>query len=122
MEHLIGFLETRETRAAKEADIEKKQLVFKRAWERASEADRKHLDELFDASNEEWVFLRKNKEWMFNFTSGGWNTIMAGDRETAIERAEAEYKGSSSLIVNKGTFALVEFNREAYNSLMRNFD
>jgi len=112
MRHLVKFLETREIKAAKEADIEKKQLVFKRAWDRASEADRKHLDELFDASNEEWVFLRKNKEWMFNFTSGGWNSIMAGDRETAIERAKAEYAGTSSLTVNEGSFTLVEFNMD----------
>lgn len=122
MKHLLPFLETRATKLAKEQDIEAKQLVFKRAWDRADEADRKHLDELFDASNEEWVFLRKNKEWMFNFTSGGWNTMMAGDKETAIERAIDEYKGSSSLVVDKDTFCMVEFNEASYNSALRNFN
>jgi hypothetical protein len=86
------------------------------------ELSRKHLDEMYQVLNEEWLFLRQNKEWMFNFKSGGWNTMMAGDKETAIERAIKEYEYSNTLEVNPDTFSLVSLNKSGYEAAMRNFD
>ena len=37
----------------------------------------------------------KNKEWMFNFTSGGWNTVLAKTRRGAIAQLATEYKSSN---------------------------
>lgn len=121
MRHLVEFLETREVKANKEADVEAKMLVLKKAWDKADEADRKHLDEMFDSLNKEWLWLRKTKEWMFGFIGGGWNTIMAGDKETAIELAIEEYKNSSNCNVDVKTFKVVELNRMAYESALRSF-
>jgi hypothetical protein len=123
MRHLIKFLETVEIKGLKEDDIQAKMATLKRAWfDTDDEAGRKHLDEMYNELNEQWLFLRQNKEWMFNFTSGGWNTMMAGDMETAIDRAKAEYAGTSSVTVDEKTFKVVEFNQESYKAAMRNFD
>ena len=123
MRHLVKFLKTREIKEKKERDIQDKMSVLKRGWEDSgSNDDRAHLDEMYQALNDEWLFLRKNKEWMFNFKSGGWNTMMAGDEETAIERAIKEYAYSNSLDVNVDTFNLVSLNKSSYDAAMRNFD
>ena len=98
---MIKSLETTAARQAREADIEAKQLVLKRAWMSAPEEDRKHLDEMFEVLNKEWLFLRKNKEWMFNFVGGGWNTIMGADMEQAINNAKAEYNSTVSQVDEK---------------------
>lgn len=103
------FLRSTKLRQLKEADIEAKQLVLKRAWMSAPEEDRKHLDEMFEVLNKEWLFLRKNKEWMFNFVGGGWNTIMGADMEQAINNAKAEYESNPtqiSLCVDEKTFRI----------------
>lgn len=94
-------LKTTASRQAREADIEAKQLVLKRAWDKAPEDDREHLNQMFDVLNEEWLFLRKNKEWMFNFEGGGWNTIYGADMEQAIKNAKAEYNSTVSKVDEK---------------------
>ena len=37
------------------------------------------------------AYLQSNKEWNFNFTSGGWNTVYAQDKEQAIRIAKEQY-------------------------------
>ena len=44
-----------------------------------------------------------NKEYMFNFTSGGWNTVWAKTKRGAIAQAAKEYK-KSNLVPNPNTF------------------
>lgn len=100
------FLRSTKLRQLKEADIETKQLVLKRAWMSASDEDRKHLDEMFNTLNEEWLFLRKRKEWIFNFVGGGWNTIMGVDKEEAINNAKEEWKNSKYLDVDNDSFRI----------------
>ena len=46
-----------------------------------------------------------NKQWMFNFTTGGWNTVWAKTKRGAIAQAAREYK-TSNLIPNPKTFAV----------------
>jgi hypothetical protein len=46
-----------------------------------------------------------NKQWMFNFTTGGWNTVWAKTKRGAIAQAAREYK-TSTLIPNPKTFAV----------------
>jgi hypothetical protein len=46
-----------------------------------------------------------NKQWMFNFTTGGWNTVYAKTKRGAIAQAAREYK-TSNLIPNPKTFAV----------------
>jgi hypothetical protein len=54
-----------------------------------------------------------NKQWMFNFTTGGWNTVWAKTKRGAIAQAAREYK-TSNLIPNPKTFAV------ATNAAMKN--
>jgi len=44
-----------------------------------------------------------NKEWMFNFTTGGWNTVWAKTKRGAIAQAAKEYK-NSNLVPNPNSF------------------
>lgn len=46
-----------------------------------------------------------NKQWMFNFTTVGWNTVFAKTKRGAIAQANREYK-TSNLIPNPKTFAV----------------
>lgn len=46
-----------------------------------------------------------NKRWMFNFTTGGWNTVYAKTKRGAIAKAAKEYK-NTNLIPNPKTFAV----------------
>jgi hypothetical protein len=46
-----------------------------------------------------------NKQFMFNFTTGGWNTVWAKTKRGAIAQATREYK-TSNLIPNPKTFAV----------------
>jgi hypothetical protein len=108
-----------ESKAAREAQIEKiedRQSMLSRAWMKADEADRALMDALNDELTHEWIYLRKDKEWLFNFKFGGWNSIMACDKETAIQKAKEEYKNSSSLFVNESTFRIS--TSEDYKSLL----
>ena len=123
MRHLLEFLETREIRANKEAKLEATKSTLQRAWDGAStDNDKEILYEFFEGAMHGLLFLRKNKEWMFNFTSGGWNTIMGEDKETAIERAKEEYKDSKNLIVDERSFSLVSLSKDRYINEMSKFD
>ena len=46
-----------------------------------------------------------NKQWMFNFTTGGWNTVWAKTKRGAIAQAAREYK-TSNLIPDPKSFAV----------------
>ena len=59
----------------------------------------------------------KNQEWMFNFISGGWNTVYAKTRKGAITAAKKEYAAAmkqGQLIPNENTFCLVKNNEDQY--------
>ena len=49
--------------------------------------------------------IMANKQWMFNFKTGGWNTVFAKTKRGAIAQALKEYK-KSTLIPNVNTFCL----------------
>jgi hypothetical protein len=48
----------------------------------------------------------KNKEYIFNFESGGWNTVHAKTVKGAIKIANEKYKDSPSLNPDPSTFRL----------------
>lgn len=49
------------------------------------------LDELIAELEERRQFLLTSKQWLFNFTGGGWNSIYALDKEEAIKLAGTRY-------------------------------
>lgn len=53
----------------------------------------------------------KEKEYIFNFQSGGWNTVYAKTLRGAIKQAKKEWKDSPSLIVNESSFRLATFDK-----------
>jgi|TARA_R110002073_G_scaffold314068_1_gene486211 hypothetical protein len=48
----------------------------------------------------------KNKQYMFTFEGGGWNTVWAKTKRGAIKAANAEYKDSDTLNVREGSVHL----------------
>jgi hypothetical protein len=48
----------------------------------------------------------KNKEYMFTFEGGGWNTVWAKTKRGAIKKALEEYKDSDSLTPRTDSFVL----------------
>jgi hypothetical protein len=58
------------------------------------------------------------KEYIFLFNSGGWNTISATSKRSAIVDANKKYAGDLSLVPNVNTFVLKSKNEELYSSLM----
>jgi hypothetical protein len=48
----------------------------------------------------------KNKEYMFTFEGGGWNTVWAKTKRGAIKKALEEYKDSDSLNPRTDSFVL----------------
>ena len=114
----MKYLETTKTREAREAVIEAQQLTLKRAWDKLNDDDdRANLDALNDALTAEWIELRKDKEWIITFTDGGWNTIMAPDRQLAVQRASGEYFHA----INKEPVLRSE-NEDVYKNLILNFN
>lgn len=51
-------------------------------------------------------FLQSKHEWVFNFTSGGWNTVYATNLKGAIIEANKKYAGDPSLVPDPKTFSL----------------
>jgi hypothetical protein len=48
----------------------------------------------------------KNKEYIFTFEGGGWNTVWAKTKRGAIKKALEEYKDSDSLNPRTDSFVL----------------
>lgn len=99
----MTHLQTTAARQAFEDKITDKMESLKRAWEASTnEADRTNFNDLYNELNEQWLYARQSKEWIFNFNGGGWNSVYAADMEIAIQKAKAEYGGT--LEVDEKTF------------------
>ena len=99
-------LQNTKSRKAKEADLEARQAVLKRAWEQASDEDRAILDKMYVELAEQWVYLRRsNKEWLYNFKSGGWNSSEGADREIAIQNAKEQW-ALTTLQIDEDSFRI----------------
>mgnify|MGYP003656621567 CR=1 FL=1 len=61
-------------------------------------------------------------EWMFLFKNGGWNSVYAKTKKTAIKIALKEYQNSSSLEPDINSFKRVDKNPESYKILMSLFN
>lgn len=60
----------------------------------------------------------EKKEWVFNFTGGGWNSVFAYTKEEAIELAKAKYNDAHSQ-VDESSFRIP--SKEEYDNLLRMF-
>jgi hypothetical protein len=99
------YLQTTAQREAREKLIERYKKTLQEAWYLLPhDSQREDLDAINTVLDLEWLYLRKSKEWLFNFKSGGWNSIMAADREQAIRLAKKEYKLSVNCEVDENTF------------------
>ena len=103
----MKHLETTPAREAFEKKITSKMNSLKRAWMDTDDAfDRENFNDMYNALNEQWLYARQSKEWLYNFESGGFNSIQAADKQQAIEKARAEWKGLPSLVINEDSFRL----------------
>jgi len=53
--------------------------------------DSKALQSLKSELESRLDFASKKHQWLFNFQGGGWNSVSAYDKESAIELAKSEY-------------------------------
>lgn len=58
----------------------------------------------------------KNKQFVFSFVGGGWNSVWAKTKRGAIASAKKEYKYSLTLIPDYNSFRVT--TTEQYNSLL----
>ena len=61
--------------------------------------------------------LTKDIEWIFNFTSGGWNTVRATNLKDAKKKVKEQYSNMNPYYESVRPSA-----RADYESHMRNFD
>jgi hypothetical protein len=117
----MKHLETVKSRKAREAVIESYTGTLDRASYKSQQyPDKDNIKAMAGLLNAELIYLRKNKEWLFNFSSGGWNSIMAQDKETAIKLAIEEYEYSDTLIVAEDTFRVkTEADYERLDMLLK---
>jgi len=64
--------------------------------------------------------LEKDIMWLFNFEGGGWNSVMAKNKEEAIQKAEQEYANSPNLTIMPDTFR--PSTKGDYEANMRSFN
>lgn len=75
----------------------------------------------YNASTEairKFIFEDGKIEFMFNFKTGGWNTVYASSLEEAIEMAKKEYNGET-LQVNENSFSIP--TKSSYDAALRSF-
>jgi len=102
----MKHLQTTATREAFEAKVISRMESLNRAWQSTTdEADRANFNDMYNALNEQWLYARTSKEWLFNWKSGGWNSIYAADREQALKKAKAEWK-NSNLVIDEDSFRI----------------
>ena len=63
----------------------------------------------------------EEKEFMFNFEGGGWNTVYAKTKRGAITQALKEYKKDDDLNPIASSFNRVDKNPELYKSALSLF-
>ena len=63
----------------------------------------------------------KDKEYIFLFNGGGWNTISAPSKRSAIVAANKKYADNLGLVPNVNTFVLKSKNEKLYSHLLSLF-
>lgn len=61
----------------------------------------------------------KQKEYLFNFVGGGWNSVWAKTKRGAIAQALKKYKGDNVCVVDVNSFRLC--SEGDYRNLMSLF-
>jgi len=69
-------------------------LALSNSIEKASNSDMLPLMLLKENLQAQFDYIESEKEWTFNFSGGGFNTIYAVDKESAISRAKEIYADS----------------------------
>jgi len=84
--------------------------------------DQHYLQDSIDLLEIEYKFLSTSHRWLFNFVSGGWNSVIAPTREQAIQIANETYNpggGKEPLVPDANTFRVE--TSEDFNRLMSSF-
>lgn len=103
----MKHLQTTAAREKFENQITSRMESLKRAWEASTdEADRANFNDMYNALNEQWLYARQSKEWLYNFKSGGFNSSTGADKEQAIKKAKERWGNTTSLVIDEDTFRL----------------
>ena len=50
--------------------------------------------------------MKTNKQYLYNFVGGGWNSEWATTNRGAIKQAKARWKGDGGLVVDENSFRI----------------
>ncbi len=65
------------------------------------------------------IRFKKDMEWVFNFKGGGWNSVFAKTKKSAIKIAKERYPKHSKLEPNENTFKVP--TKEEHDNLLSMF-
>jgi len=88
----MKVLETTATRKATALKISEQLRVLNNALRPLHNEDWDLLNDIVLDLESQHKYINSSKTWNFNFTSGGWNTVSAIDKEQAIAIADAEHQ------------------------------
>ncbi len=78
------------------------------------------IKEYFDEVDRLYKIINTKREYTFNFTGGGWNSVYAYTIEEAKQLAVQEYGNSGSLTPDTKTFR--ELDEANYSNLLSTFN
>ena len=93
-------LKNKKNRLAKELELRSIITSLKNCMGKVSPKDDVSLELVVTEKKKELEYLQKNKEWLFNFEGGGWNSVSAKDLTEATSAIRKEY-GKSEVSIPK---------------------
>ena len=100
------ILLNKKNREAKELELRGIITACRNATGKCHTADVNPLMTVVNEKKKELEYLQKNKEWLFNFESGGWNSVMAKDLAEAKAAVRKAYGKDKISIPNYKTIRI----------------
>jgi hypothetical protein len=100
------ILKNKKNREAKELELRSIITAMKNAVEKCADGDVSSITLVVHEKRAELNYLMKNKEWLFNFQSGGWNSVMAKDLAEAKAAVRKKYGKDEVCIPNYKTIRI----------------
>ena len=100
------ILLNKKNREAKELELRGIITACRNAVGKAHTADVNSLMSVVNEKKSELEYLQKNKEWLFNFDGGGWNSVVAKDKAEAKVVIRKQYGKDPVCIPNYKTIRL----------------
>jgi len=116
---LLSILKTTKRRKEEDLVLRTKITAMGNAYEMVNKADAACILEMKTELITKRDYLNSRKRWLFNWTSGGWNSSFGRDAQEALADAIGDKRTGTTLVPDPNTFRLQTDEDE--KSLMRSF-